>query len=72
MAKTKDGKKLLPRQETIATEKEVEEALGMLVGDYLAMKKEADNAEPDAERIKTVLRRNQEGFISKNSTPSGR
>lgn len=72
MAKTKDGKKLLPRQETIATEKEVEEALGMLVGDYLAMKKEADNAEPDAERIKTVLRRNQEGFISKNSTPLGK
>lgn len=69
MAKTKDGKEILPRQETVATEKEWEEALEMLMGDYLAMKKEANAAEPNVERIKTVLRRNQGGFISKNATP---
>ena len=40
MAKTKDGKKIVPQEEIVATNEEVNAAIEMLIGDYIAMQKE--------------------------------
>lgn len=69
MAKTKDGKKIVPQEEIVATETEIENAIAMLVSDYVALQKEGGEQIASAERIKTLLRRKQDTFIDKNTTP---
>lgn len=69
MAKTKDGKKIVPQEEIVATNEEVNAAIEMLIGDYIAMQKEGGEQIASAERIRTILRRKQDAFIDKNTTP---
>ena len=51
MAKTKDGKKIVPQEEIVATETEIENAIAMLVSDYVALQKEGGEQIASAERI---------------------
>lgn len=68
MATEKKRKKIMPKMEIVATKEEIDQALKMLTADYYEMAKEADKNEPNAERIKTILRRQRGNFVSKNTT----